>query len=419
MASLISTLGLSAGDYIKAKVVATNARGSSGVSQASADTVKTQVAPTASPANLSGTSTKDSITLTWNVVTGDANIGYSGITEYRVYETTGTQTLRSTVNALTTTLTSLTPAGNIFKYKVAAYNIHGEGPLSTEYSIKLAGVPATMDPVVLTQSGTAIVFSWTEPNANGEALTAMNLQLLDKADSTYREFEALCNGTDYLGNATPQCSIEMASFRSTLSYTIGQDISAKIYADNAKGSGTVSAISNTIVAQNVPQTAVVINTSTPSSTITSITFSWNALTANTDTGYSAITSYTVGHNNGAGTSYTNTTSVTSGTTVTISGLTTGTEYTFVVTPVNVHGNGPVSSTFSMVAADVPADPAAPSVTQTSGSTAVTFSWTEPTTNGLPITRYELLLYSPVGTNNYTEFTGLCNARVSPVLTSRT
>ena len=49
MASLISTLGLSAGDYIKAKVVATNARGSSGVSQASADTVKTQVAPTASP----------------------------------------------------------------------------------------------------------------------------------------------------------------------------------------------------------------------------------------------------------------------------------------------------------------------------------------------------------------------------------
>lgn len=194
MADLISTLSLTAGSYIKAKAIATNDRGSSPVSEASDDTVKTQVAPTVAPSSLAGTATKDSITLTWNQVTADADIGYSVVKEYRVYDVTGggdTLVATTTAPTVTTTLTSLTTAGDTFTYQVAAYNIHGEGPRSSSYSQLLAGIPDTMDAPVITQSGTTLTFAWTPPNDNGESIDSYQLLLFDRNDDTYREWKDL------------------------------------------------------------------------------------------------------------------------------------------------------------------------------------------------------------------------------------
>lgn len=199
----------------------------------------------------------------------------------------------------------------------------------------------------------------------------------------------------------------MTEFLTELNYTIGQSISAKVTATNLKGTSADSAVSNTnIVAQDVPQTAVVIDTGSATSTVSSITISWNALTANADTGYSSITSYTVDWENTNGTALSGSESVTSGTSVTVSGLAEGTQYQFEVTPVNIHGNGPTSSSFSMVAAAPPAQMSKVVVSQATDSTQVTFTWSEPDINGLAITSYTIQLWSPVGTDNYTEHTGL-------------
>lgn len=255
MASLISTLSLSAGDYIKATAIAVNERGQSIESEASDDSVRTKVAPTVAPSGLAGTATKDSITLTWSQITSNTDTGYSAITTYRVYNSTsGSDVLVGTLTAPTVTITfsSMTPSGNTFSYKVTAVNIHGEGPKSTAYNQLLAGIPDTMAAPVLTQSGTALTFTWSVPNNNGAALDKYTLLLLDMADSTYREYTSICNGTDHLASSTPACTIEMAVFTSTLSYTIGQPISAKVTAHNLKGTSDISPASNTIVAQSAP-----------------------------------------------------------------------------------------------------------------------------------------------------------------------
>ena len=199
----------------------------------------------------------------------------------------------------------------------------------------------------------------------------------------------------------------MTAVRTTLNHSIGEDFSVKVTATNGKGTSELSTQSNTIAAQDVPQGKVTID-SNFTTTTSSVSISWTALTQNSDTGYSDITNYTITYSNTSAATNTGGTATSSTTSATISNLDEGATYQFVVTPTNVHGTGTnASDALSAVPAARPSQMSKVRITQAADSTSVTFTWDRPTTNGLPITAYTILLFS-ASTNTYAENAALCN-----------
>lgn len=70
----------------------------------------------------------------------------------------------------------------------------------------------------LSQTGTDVILTWTEPSSNGPAISDYEIQIYD--GSLYTEFESTCNGTLQL--AAKSCTIPMSFFRSIL--TLGTQI---------------------------------------------------------------------------------------------------------------------------------------------------------------------------------------------------
>ena len=425
MTQIVSLLGYTAGQYILAEAIAVGARGAGPTSLPSDNTIQAQIIPQASPGSFSATSTASTITLTWATLTTGVSTGYSPLTGYKIYDkTSGVESLVTTISSastLTYTLTSLTPAGNTFTYTISSLNIHGESTSRSTVSIVLAGPPSQGSPPTISQSGKTVTIAWTPPTTNGAVITAYTVLLLDMNDGVYREYPSLCNGTAALNaNSTnPSCAIQMSSFTSTLKYTIGTYIRAEFTATNSKGTSPISNPSTgTIVAQSAPTIAVSGLSAT--STITTITLSWTALTSDANIGYSAITGYLITNDNGTPSDNSDdTTTTVASTSNTFSGLTTGTSYTFTVAAINVQGTGPASNSFSFVAADVPGQMDKVVVSQTAGSTQVTFKWTQPSAlNGLPVTSYKLLFYQPnQSPAGYYENTSLCNAGSDPAFSA--
>ncbi len=78
---------------------------------------------------------------------------------------------------------------------------------------------------------------------------------------------------------------------------------------------------------------------------------------------------------------------------TVTGLTSGTPYTFTVTPSNPTGTGPVSAASNVVTPTAPTAPGAPTgVTATGGNGSAKVSWTAPASNGSTITSYTVTPY---------------------------
>ncbi len=156
---------------------------------------------------------------------------------------------------------------------------------------------------------------------------------------------------------------------------------------NKKGVPSVSAPLSLSAAPSAPAapTAVTATAAQGSATVT-----WTAPSPGT----SPITSYTV-------TPYIGTvaqpaTTVAGSppaTSVTISGLTNGTTYTFTVTATNAVGTGPPSAASNSVTPSGPTGPSAPTaLTATPGNASATVSWTAPAANGSPITSYTVTPY---------------------------
>ena len=123
---------------------------------------------------------------------------------------------------------------------------------------------------------------------------------------------------------------------------------------------------------------------TPSNQTLSIAFSL-------DTGNSPITNYSYSTN---GTTYTEFSPAQTGSTVSITGLTNGTPYTFYLKAINAIGTGPASAALTAAPA---IEPTAPTIgTPTAGNGSVSLTFTAPGNNGgSAITNYS---YSTDGTN---------------------
>lgn len=118
-----------------------------------------------------GANTKfNSIELLWTKLPTSPGNGNSPITGYKVYwDETGYYMLLAGVNSGDTTVL-VTPGvqGKNYNFKVQAFNIYGDGPLSEPFMITPAAEPnAPTNLVVVTQSTTQIKFSWTVPYDGG------------------------------------------------------------------------------------------------------------------------------------------------------------------------------------------------------------------------------------------------------------
>jgi hypothetical protein len=150
--------------------------------------------------------------------------------------------------------------------------------------------------------------------------------------------------------------LTVTGLQSSTSYTF------TVTATNAIGTSSASVASNSITATTVPQ-APTIGTAADGGTGTSATVTYTAGA----TGGKAVSAYTATSSPGSLTG-------TGASPITVSGLTTGTSYTFTVTATNANGTSTASSASNSV---TPATPSSydsiATINPTSGATTVTFS----------------------------------------------
>ena len=141
--------------------------------------------------------------------------GFNAVTDYKVYSNESgsmIEYLSTTANQTTVTLTVST-TGLVCSFKVLALNSYGDGDLSTQVDILAAVVPAKMNQIVISSSGTNLVLTWTAPDNRGSTITGYEVRLLDKNDNTFKDLPSIC---DYSLGLT--CTFSMDTAQTLLGY---------------------------------------------------------------------------------------------------------------------------------------------------------------------------------------------------------
>lgn len=376
-ATTTEVTGLTAGTSYTFVVTAINADGSTS-SPASA-AITPDAVPSAPSAPLATVASSTEVDVLW---AAPANAG-SSITSYTVTASPGGAT-QTTAMGLSLLFAGLTP-GTAYTFTVFATNGAGNSAESASSgSVTPAGAPdAPAAPTAAPATSTSVGVSWVAPASNGSAITGYTV-------------------TAAPGGATQSAAGTSHTFTSL---TPGTAYTFTVSATNAIGTGSDSAASNSVTPSAVPGAPGQPNVSVESNT--SILLDWSAAAANG----SAITGYSVTASPG------NVVQTTAGaTTLSFTGLTTGTAYTFQVKATNVNGtgaNGAASN--SITPAGVPGAAGLPVATITS-ATSLTPSWTAAASNGSAVS-YEVTAFdgatgfaSQVTTSLSTTFTGLTSGR---------
>jgi alpha-tubulin suppressor-like RCC1 family protein len=264
-----------------------------------------------------GTATVSVTTATVPFTAPTINGGYA-ITSYTATSSPGGRT--GTLNQAGSGSISVSglSANTAYTFTVTATNVIGTGTASAaSNSITTATVPGAPTGVSATISLTTATVSYTAPASNGGA--------------TITSYTATSSPDGYTG------SVSQAGSGSILVYNLtkGTAYTFTVVATNGAGSSSASTASGSVTAQGVPN-APTIGTVT-ASTAASVTVPF---TAPTNNGGSAITSYTATSSPGG---LTGTLNQAGSGSITVSGLTTSTAYTFTVTATNGIGTSSASS----------------------------------------------------------------------------
>jgi len=342
-------------------------------SSVSINDISVGAAPTVSGAPTIGTATSTGQTTATVTFTAPASNGGAAITSYTAISTPGSITgTISQSGSGTINMTGLT-AGTSYTFKVKATNSVGDSAYSadsnqitTTAAYTVPGAP-TIGSAVATGQTTATV-SFTAPVSNGGT-----------AITSYTAISTPGNITGTLSQAGSG-TITISGLTTGTSYTF------KVKATNSVGDSAYSADSNsTTTSSSSPPSAPTIGTATSTgSTTATVSF-----TAPSDSGSSPITSYIATSSPGG---ITGTLSQAGSGTITVSGLTTNTSYTFTVKAVNSAGQSPASSASSPAVTTwtVPQSPSITSALATGNTTAIV-NYNAPGSNGGgPITSYTLV-----------------------------
>lgn len=310
--------GLSYGVNYTFKVAAYNALG---VGSFSAFTnvvrpIRYPNAPTIGTVTNSGTSS----TVTW---TAPSYIGGSVITGYSVVSNPATTTQTASASATSLSFTGLV-LGTSYTFSVAAVNAAGTSSYSSESESVLArevpGIP-TIGTATWSTGVAEAVITWTAPTSTG-------------GDSI--------SGYSVVSSpaTTTQTAISSATSINFTGLTWGTTYTFAVAAINSAGTGTYSDESNSVYATYTPA-APTIGTASVVVDEESATVTW---TAPSDNGGLTITEYVIVSSPATTTQ----TASSSATSVTFTGLTFFTNYTFQVAAVNSNGTGSYSSSSNTV-----------------------------------------------------------------------
>jgi hypothetical protein len=311
-----------------------------------------------------GTATKTGSTTATVAFAAPLNDGGSTITSYTALSTPGSISASSATSPIT--VTGLNPGTN-YTFTVTATNADGtSGPSSPSNEITTdATAPDAPTIGTATKTGTTTAtIAFLPPVSNG-----------GRAVTVYTA-TSLPSGVTATGTSSP---ITLTGLTSATAYTF------TVTATNSVGTSSPSQASNSV-------TTDYINPNSPgqptigTATKTGATTATVAYTAPASNGGYAITSYTAVSTPGG---ITGTLSQAGSGTISVTGLTPGTDYTFIVFATNSQGAGINSSTSNTITTDAAA-PGAPTigVATKTGSTTATVSFSEPSvTNGAAVTGY--------------------------------
>jgi hypothetical protein len=295
-------------------------------------------------------------TVTWQAPAS----GGSPLTGYVVVTLPGGVRRSVSAGSTSATLTGLTN-GTAYTFQVLATNAVGEGPASAPSNpVTPATVPGAPTGVSATHGNAQATVAWQAPASNGGSpLTGYTVTALP-------------------GGA--QVSVGAGSLSATVpGLTNGTAYTFTVFATNSVGRGPNSAPSNSVTPSAVPGAPTGVNATGGNA---QATVTWQAPSSN---GGSPITGYTVTASPGGAQ-----VSVGAGSlSATVTGLTNGTAYTFVVAAQNAQGFGPASAPSNpVVPATVPAAPTQVVATATEGGASV--SWSAPQNDGgAALTGYRL------------------------------
>jgi hypothetical protein len=309
--------------------------------------------------------------------TAPASNGGSAITGYTVTSSPGGLTASGLVSPIVINgLTNGTP----YIFTVTATNAIGTSAASAaSNSVTPATVPGAPTIGAATAGNAQATVAFTAPaSTGGSAITGYTVT-------------SSPGGFTATGAASP---LTIAGLANGTAYTF------TVTATNAAGVGAASGASNSVTPGMVPG-APVIGTATAGNTQATVTF-----TAPASNGGSAISGYTVTSTPGGFTATGGASSLT------VTGLTNGTAYTFTVVARNVVGTGPVSAASNSVTPA--AVPGAPLIgAATAGDAQATVTFTAPASNGgSAITGYTVTSspggFTATGSASPLTVTGLAN-----------
>ncbi len=240
-----------------------------------------------------------------------------------------------------------------------------------------SGVPdAPAAPTASVVSSTSVDVSWSAPADNGSGITGYTVTASTGGSQT-----TAATSLTYTGLAP------------------GTPVTFTVVATNAIGDSAASAASPSVTPSAGPGSPGTPNASVASPT--SVDLDWTAAAANG----SAISDYTVTASPGGATASSGT-----GLSLTFTGLTTGTSYTFTVVATNGSGTASSGASSAVTPAAVPDAPAAPSASGVSSS-SVDVSWSAPAGNGSGITGYTVT--ASTGGSQTTAATSLTYTGLAP------
>lgn len=140
-------------------------------------------------------STATSLQVMWLPLTGFEETGNSAILGYELYwdANTGTTNIKlAEDDILSFTIGSLV-AGNIYRFRVRAWNVYGFGPLSDVSLIVPDAVPAMMAHPETTLDFQTVNFSWTAPFDNGQPVTQYELQIYSHSADKFITDATVCD----------------------------------------------------------------------------------------------------------------------------------------------------------------------------------------------------------------------------------
>ncbi|MBL0290250.1 MAG: fibronectin type III domain-containing protein [Betaproteobacteria bacterium] len=265
---------------------------------------------------------------------------------------------------------------------MTATNAVGTGPASAaSAAVTPATVPGAPTAVTATRGNGQVTVGFTAPASNG--------------GSAITSYTATSNPGNFTGNCTAPCaSITVMGLANGTAYTF------TVTATNAVGSGPASAASAAVTPATVPGAPTAVTATRGNGQVTV------GFTAPASDGGSAITQYTATSNPG---NFTGSCTAPC-TSITVSGLTNGTAYTFTVTATNAVGTGPASAASAAVTpATVPGAPTAAMAAP--GNAQATVGFTAPASNGgSAITQY-------TATSSPGNLTGSCTAPCTSITVS--